>query len=869
MSGNKEDNGTQYPIDDLEDQMSFEDPSVLSEQGDVSQYQSVEIFEDEESEMSLADPTGGVVDGEGNLLSSEAAEKARNKALIEANRARLASGRAQRAAKKGILKQTEQSYLIQNAASIIKRSPPGWADENTIGGYPTAENMEKLTIVNSPGNLINTLYTSQKLLPLMGITPRDLSSLTPYIRFWKKENDSLEELKFSSASPNMEEYFNSGIGKQKNVGLKSFSFQSNGDNLFNAKRSFTADMTITFSSLVDLEPVNTGVSWMDLVLPGIEKRGVGTDCSQRSKEVSPPSKKTALIYVELGYKFSDNSIESAELKTAIEESRVFMSLFPNQTEFDFKDDGSIDLKISFTASAEFFADLPSSNVLAIGAEDQAEEIKKTKEAIKKTKDGITEATGKQKSNLKDQLGKQEKELEKKIKRQRATNYSKFLKHLVDKRRLFTFSVSENDYLSGRLPRAFDTTSTAVTAEEAQKIAEELTKKGKNKTKKSINLEQSPTPVGKRTISYFFLGDLINYMAQAINVEGDSRLAEVVVGDYEFYQFPPSTVIRKKGNKPKAKELSLEELIAGTKRVRVNMSQLPISLDMYNLFIYKNVMKRGATTFTFEKFIKKLANELVDNALDGYLKGRVDEDSRKKFSENRASIRTAMLSGYSSDLKPGKEIEIPEGQSSENYRIVPPRITDGSLGEQKPSSFFIIYGSRVPERIEGGDSEQENSKSGVYHLSPGADRGIVKNVKFKQMENRLRDDRILKSRQEGGTDLGVLKLPYNATVEIYGTSPFYPGMVLYISPSLVGVGSLSARRSIAQKLGLGGYYLAHKISTELSMGSLKSTVECNFQSFPSVCEEKQTLFQFQIAEVEDLTHKPEANGEGDISTSITP
>jgi hypothetical protein len=109
---NKEDNSTQPPIDNLEEQMSVEDPDVLfaqDESTDVSQLQSAG-GEDEVVEKSM-EPV--VVDGNGVPLSPPAAKIARARALREAkkireDRSRIGSGRKQRAAKKGILKQTEQ-----------------------------------------------------------------------------------------------------------------------------------------------------------------------------------------------------------------------------------------------------------------------------------------------------------------------------------------------------------------------------------------------------------------------------------------------------------------------------------------------------------------------------------------------------------------------------------------------------------------------------------------------------------------------------------------------------------------------------------------------------------------------------------------
>ena len=202
-------------------------------------------------------------------------------------------------------------------------------------------------------------------------------------------------------------------------------------------------MTLTFSSLVDLQPPPGKPSWMDLVLPTLDKQTLSKiSCEEVSdNEEKPASQKRVEIYVELGYKFSDNSFDNGELKRAIEESRAFMSLYPNQTEFDFKDDGSIDLKISFTTSAELFADLPASNVLAIGTGVLTKSITTLKEGIKKLKSNISsQSNDKAKEALQKTLKEEEEKLEEKIKDQRATNYSKFLKHLVTNERLFTLSL---------------------------------------------------------------------------------------------------------------------------------------------------------------------------------------------------------------------------------------------------------------------------------------------------------------------------------------------------------------------------------------------------------------------------------------------
>jgi hypothetical protein len=539
----------------------------------------------------------------------------------------------------------------------------------------------------------------------------------------------------------------------------------------------------------------------------------------------------------MGYKYPDNADLSPELKAALEDSRVFLSLYPNQTEFDFKEDGSIELKVSYTASGEFLSDQYTSNVLTIGtknAPDKTEEdLKKVKSKIATNKSNLEdEKKSKAKEALEEERDELQEELEKATSRNRASNYTKFLQYLVLEKRLFSFTVSEDQYKSGILPKSKNLGNVFPDNIIDDQAIKDLIKEFRKKEKAGKNLDNKPTPTGKRTISYFYLGDLINYTAKALEQNGE-LISEVVVGDYEFYLFPPPREKKVKNKKGKIEtqqeQLSAEDL-KNVHRIRVNLSSMPISLDMYNLFMYENVMKRGSSTFTFDNFIKKVTTELIDNALDSFVSNRVGEDARKKFTEDRASIKATTVSGHSKKLKEkkGSMLDIPAPIPA--FRIAPPRLSaDG--GFEPPSNFFIIYGSRVPAWLRLDSDEQKNAESGVYHLTPGSDRGIVKGVKFKQMESRLRDQRILKSRETGNVNTGVLKLPYNSTVELFGSSPFYPGQAVFISPALTGVGSLEARRSIATDLGLGGYYIVHKISSEISMGILQSSLDCTFQSFP--------------------------------------
>lgn len=839
---NKEDNSEKQPISpikvdgattqeeaagqsldpDLAIQYSDQEDAARSvAQSNLNEAELAELGVDQ-SEVDAA-TQGAIV---GSITGASRNERERQRKLRKLAQAetgrRLAGGRRKKQeAKEGVYEQTEQAYLIQNLEKFLLAETA-----------PKPEDMKNLIIANSKGNLINTLTIGNRLLPLMGISPEQLSSLIPYIRFFKSTKEgndrNLEEFKFSTTSPNMKEYFESGASQQKNVGLKSFSWESTGDNSYNSKRSFLADIVITFSSMTDLQPPESGISWMDLVLKNPKKTEID------SKPKSEPKLKRYEIFAEIGYNFPDNAPGfTPELKASIRESRVFLALYANETEFDFKDDGSIELKVSYTASGEFLSNQFSSNILTIGTtSEEQEELSGIKEELETAEKNITESPNDSKSKMQEAATKLEKSLEEKTQRNRASNYAKFLEYLVGegRDRLFTFAVTESQYKKGILPNNKELDrllKEAPSVEAVQGTVKEL----KKKEEAGKNLDKKPTPTGKRTISYFYLGDLMNYMAESLKEkpgEESSMASEVIIGDYEFYIFP-------RGNKPLATKAITS---MDVRKVRANLSTLPISLDMYNLFMYENVMKEGRDTWTFFDFVKKVTSELIDNAVNSYVKSRVNDEAKKSFTFSRPSIRSTVISGKSEALKARKgacpiSIEGPH----EMFRIAPPEtLEEATSGFVPPNNFFIIYGARVPASIRRSTNEQENARNGVYHLVTGADRGIVKGIKFKQKKNPQRNINILKSRETGNVDVGVLKLPYNATVDILGTSPFYPGQALFVNPALVGVGTLEARESIAKKLGLGGFYIVHKVSSDISMGTLQSTIECNWETFPTTDQE---------------------------------
>jgi hypothetical protein len=771
-------------------------------------------------------------------------------------------GNRSRLAAEGNLYQLEQAYLLQNIEKFI--------DDGTAGGNvnaPQPDSLKRIIVARGPGNLINALTVGPTINTLMSLTPAQVSSLSPYIRIFKGTigGDRTKEFKFSSKSPDISTYLKDGTGAHKNIGLISFDITATGTDPFMAPKSFIANMNISFSSVSDLDisDVPAGeLTYLDLLFSG-----PGQSPQQSGDEDESAFVDTDLdtLFVEIGYKASSNSFSNLaqEDRLAIQDSldanRKLFILTPDKNEkFGFNEDGTVELLIGFTAAAEYKANNDSSNILEIGeGKAQREKIRGLEKLLKKERARPNPASKTLKRAITKKIARLEKEIKEGNESNKLTNYRSFVKHLVDNDRLFSFSVSDKEYLHDQLPKIFKST-TVSTQEAAQEVI------GGKPSSKASNLTLKPPGKDMRTVAYFYLGDLINYMAAALEEGATTNadpgaapgpmFAEVVMGDYEFEIEEFSTNNELAQSYSEMVNLSISPVVAlaesvllGFKyrRIRINLSQLPVSFDMYNLFMYEQVMKTGRSKYTFAAFLKDAVSKLLSACVSAKVNHR-----RKKQPAGVQGRGTAgkpplvkICDGESSVLMGAKgkgAVEVVPGTTPTIKPAIfdtgPPVIKDGVSAqlEDAPRSFIVIYGSMISNNLKGIEfSEDTGATEGVYHMSAGRDRGIVKSVKFEKQEAPDRDYKIIKAYQNQtlDSDLGFRRSFYNATLVHYGAPLFIPGASLYITPPLTGVGSIMVRRSIASQLGLGGFYRVLETSTSLSLGELSTTVKCHWESWP--------------------------------------
>ena len=136
--------------------------------------------------------------------------------------------------------------------------------------------------------------------------------------------------------------------------------------------------------------------------------------------------------------------------------------------------------------------------------------------------------------------------------------------------------------------------------------------------------------------------------------------------------------------------------------------------------------------------------------------------------------------------------------------------------------FFPYTSEVHGRR--GDYN-EDFKRGIYHLFVGRDAGLVKQVTFNKNSIPGFPEAMYAANER---NINQFFRVYDASIELYGNTMFFPGSTVYINPSFMSnLSGPSAPNSIFRRFGLGGYYRVNKVVLRLTPAEFTTKIDCNY------------------------------------------
>jgi len=298
-------------------------------------------------------------------------------------------------------------------------------------------------------------------------------------------------------------------------------------------------------------------------------------------------------------------------------------------------------------------------------------------------------------------------------------------------------------------------------------------------------------------NYYFLGDLLYVMLDS--VYADNGVAEPL-GKTKFI----------------LPTIEFENFFEDTGVFSINVAQIPISHRYFTEWWSEHVIKAKKRSYPIMFYLRDLLNNLIADAL---IDTCLNKNYKKSFNFQTTTINASgdPLANKASSIDPIIDLD---------QNDLPFTVDEGS-DINDITNYVLVYAAHSTTLPSGTGKYTEDIKNGVYHFHLGQDRGLINDVKFNKVDMAyIREARYLREGIDGLLQLGAV---YRASINMFGNTLFYPGMLIYINPFGIGGEQFLPNDSntIANKLGLGGYHLIEKVNSSLGGGVFKTSIDAMF------------------------------------------
>ena len=364
------------------------------------------------------------------------------------------------------------------------------------------------------------------------------------------------------------------------------------------------------------------------------------------------------------------------------------------------------------------------------------------------------------------------------------------------------------------------------------------------------------------VNYFFIGDLF-YTLMDCMYEAPAAKSNKIVG--KIRNDVKNTLLMLSSFKyqnplQKAGPSELKE---------INIAEIPVALDYFLEFMTKNVIEEGRRSYPLMYFIRDFCNRLIVDLMNDICVKNLETRNQLRF--NTASLLALPKSTNGPD--PLFEVPFFTNQVVRNVTIgykrgdLPFITTLENRSINEAFNYISIYPVSSTKYFQGRGIRSEDEQRGVRHLYIGRPRGLVKTIKFSKVDMQyLREARYFNHGYNGLMQLGAV---YRASIEMIGNTNFYPGMTVFINPVSLSIDGMDPTvgpnspdgPSVANALGIGGYFLIDKVNNAIGIGKFTTTVSAIFVYAgdglnPNISNPKQKVNQKNAEdEEEQITVRP--------------
>ena len=657
------------------------------------------------------------------------------------------------------------------------------------------------------------------------ITPAEHASLVPKIRLVKvfTKDGVLKEHEFKfpnkTDSNRVNKLFSTDFDKGSDFGIKEFSFSFDGTTPATAKNDITASLKLYFQSFNDFikeHPLNVDIDgkkhrYVDLlILPSkdkVKKTGSGA--------ASPLQFNPSYYRIRVDLGWEADSAPNEKIRKAIQKINKTFYLNMVDHQINIRDDGSVDITVSYRAYIETALKGTTLDALA------SRESRAALEAIRQEYQTVVSkesCTNKQLSTIRSQFLQIEENL-------RRNSFQSIIKRLV-KYELMNHVIAEGNSAATFAKTGFLSSPAIFKGDNTQnnnpnQLAEKSNENNFNLQKDSFRDVTLSNGKDNLLINYFYLGDLLYVILDCLYVlEKDNKnINETYTKDTENFKFILGS-------------FDFVDIFNNSSAETINIANIPISVELFNEWFTENVIKPERNSYPIMYFIRDITKFLIGEILL--------ETCFKNDLDKRLQFKTSNFLGK----KIGNSSTDPIGnlllQSDGPILDVNTYYKDGELPLQADINgvstsmkdlfnYIIIYVDSPRVKTDKVGNKFEDEKNGIMHYQLGASRGILKKIKFSKSDAKyLREARFFRHGHDG---LLQLAAHYRISMDMVGNTLYYPGMEVFIDPvGLVGAGpdfDPRIRQSVANKLGFGGYHLVDRVKSTIGPGKFTTNVEALF------------------------------------------
>jgi hypothetical protein len=714
---------------------------------------------------------------------------------------------------------------------------------NDLLGNETVSFDNVLNVAADPHIVLSVLNDSKAMASFVeDISNHELSSLVPYIKLFRvirEKGKTIEQELYFDTHLNNEQInaiFKKRTGRGGGVGIKNFTLNYVGVNPAEAKTIIESELEIYFSSIQELaRKQSNNVAFIDLILPNIANAGAASQIKPKDYQLK----------AEFGWSLpkSNNPVfrGKKDLMNAIESNKLTIYLSMKRHAISFDQVGGATLKASYQGSMESIFSQEVSDILKLDTEKIFDNKRKKtatqlKADIKKLKSKKLKKIEAKKINRK-KIKELREAYDQILDAKKTEKYQDLLRALFESGTVYVSNVPEEEFQASTIPSAIrnalgasgglgslvkgaskkkrGTKKIKATKKKVVKRKDSgfkkrqgVTKKLKDKLKSSGSqkkrLEDISTTVetpelkdGERKIYFVMLGDILRVVFNKLGKESKDFNFRLVTGDLEF---------------------------DGQER---NISNIPISLDLFQAWMLKYLVRTSRTKWFFRDFINELLTGLVAPVMNNIA---VEADKGDKKNPIVSGPKKYKLFTSYINVRSSAKNRCVFTKSDKQYSKVIENKFDNKevrsirIASKKTDMLTYLYVHCIDStRALRERNYVKDRQEGIYHFYFGSNRGILKSLNFEQENNPY-----FEVAQAQGKDLVKYKRIYNASIDTFFCNGFYPGNLLYLDTRSLGF-SEDSNVDQAAMIGLGGYYRILGQSIVFSSGKLDMKMNCRWES----------------------------------------